>query len=104
MWLGELLACGLAFFVNYWLIIQQAFSASWTILFLCKMAYEVKLICVISRPTDPMPSGVIMEQNDLPPLDPEKGTWDETAMGRRHFLETSFWTVTGIATLSVAAA
>lgn len=44
-----------------------------------------------------------MANNDLPPLDPEKGRWDETAMGRRHFLETSFWTVTGIATLSVGA-
>lgn len=44
-----------------------------------------------------------MEKNVLPPLDPDKGVWDETAIGRRQLLETGFWTVTGIATLSVAA-
>ena len=43
-----------------------------------------------------------MENSVLPQLDPEKGAWDETAMGRRHFLETSFWAVTSVATLSVA--
>lgn len=44
-----------------------------------------------------------MAENELPTLDPHKGTWDETAVGRRRFLETSFWTVTGVTVLSVAA-
>jgi Rieske Fe-S protein len=42
-----------------------------------------------------------MDELYLPPLDPQKGSWDETAISRRRFLEIGFWTVTGAAGLTV---
>ncbi len=32
-----------------------------------------------------------MRNANLPPLDPDKGEWDEKALNRRRFLEASFW-------------
>lgn len=44
-----------------------------------------------------------MSKNNLPPLDFYIGEWDEKGLSRRNFLETSFWGLTGIVTLSVGA-
>jgi Rieske Fe-S protein len=43
-----------------------------------------------------------MKSYDLPPLDPEKGSWDEDALSRRRFLEFGFWAAAGAAGLSVS--
>lgn len=45
-----------------------------------------------------------MSHNNLPPLDPQKGNWDEEGISRRRFLEFSFWTISGVAGLSVGGA
>lgn len=45
-----------------------------------------------------------MSQHSLPPLDPEKGSWDEAALSRRRFLELGFWAATGTAGLMVGGA
>ncbi len=45
-----------------------------------------------------------MSENGLPPLDPHLGSWDEAAMGRRRFLEFSFFTVSGLTGLIVGGA
>ncbi len=42
-----------------------------------------------------------MTDYHLPPLDPQKGSWDEAALSRRRFLEIGFWTVAGAAGLTV---
>ena len=37
----------------------------------------------------------------LPPIKPEKGEWDESAISRSGFLQLGFWAVSGIAGLTV---
>ena len=39
--------------------------------------------------------------HDLEPLDPAKGAWDTKEMGRRRFLEVTFWSVTSVVTVGV---
>ena len=43
-----------------------------------------------------------MSHTDLAPLDPSKGAWDDREMGRRQFLEITFWAVTGAVTVGIA--
>lgn len=45
-----------------------------------------------------------MTESVLPPLDPAKGAWDERELTRRQFLVITFWAVTGVVTVGVAAA
>jgi len=45
-----------------------------------------------------------MSKDNLPPLDPQKGSWDEEAISRRRFLEIGFWVATGAAGLVVGGA
>ncbi len=45
-----------------------------------------------------------MSDTRLPPLDPEKGEWDEQALSRRRLLETGFWLIAGVGTLGVLGA
>ena len=42
-----------------------------------------------------------MSDHNLPPLNPQKGEWDEEAINRRRFLTAGFWTVSGITTLII---
>ncbi len=44
-----------------------------------------------------------MSENNPLPLDPSIGKWDKKGLSRRKFLETSFWGLSGIVTLSVGA-
>ncbi len=44
-----------------------------------------------------------MNQADLPALKSEQDQWDESALGRRKFLNIILWTVTGISALAVGA-
>jgi nitrite reductase/ring-hydroxylating ferredoxin subunit len=38
----------------------------------------------------------------LPSITPDRGEWDQSAIGRRQFLKVSFWTVTGAAGLIIS--
>lgn len=40
----------------------------------------------------------------LPPLDSDRGTWDEQALSRSGFLQLGFWAVSGLAGLTVGGA
>lgn len=45
-----------------------------------------------------------MSAQNLPPLDPNKGRWDERVIGRRSILELGFWVVAGAAGLTLGGA
>ncbi|MCL4301458.1 MAG: Rieske (2Fe-2S) protein [Anaerolineae bacterium] len=45
-----------------------------------------------------------MSHYGLPPLDPQKGSWDDEALSRRRFLELGFWSAAGVAGLTVGGA
>jgi hypothetical protein len=40
-----------------------------------------------------------MNEHNLPPLDPQKESWDEEPISRRRFLELGFWAATGTASV-----
>lgn len=45
-----------------------------------------------------------MTEDNLPPLDPQKGSWDAEAISRRRFLGIGFWVASSVAGLTVSGA
>lgn len=45
-----------------------------------------------------------MAENELPPLDDEKGEWDDEAVSRRKLLGAVFWGVAGLGTIATVGA